>query len=178
MKYVALLRGINVGGKNLIKMAELKTAVEKAGFTGVSTFIQSGNVLFESEIKEPGKVLKNLAEALQADFGYRDRIIIRTQAQLKKTLVEVPPEWLTRSDIRCYLGFIAEPVSARDIVPQIELKEGIDFLKAGEGVLYMTTLASGLTKSKFTKMIGKSFYKDISIRNYNTARKLLGILEK
>jgi uncharacterized protein (DUF1697 family) len=178
MKYVALLRGINVGGKNLIKMAGLKTALEKSGFTGVSTYIQSGNALFESEIKEPGKVLKKLTTALQAEFGYHDRIIVRTREQLKKTLEEAPPEWLTNSDIRRYLGFIAEPVSARDIVPQIELKEGVDFLKAGEGVLYMTTLASGLTKSKFTKMIGKSFYKDISIRNYNTARKLLDLMEK
>jgi uncharacterized protein (DUF1697 family) len=178
MKYLALLRGINVGGKNLIKMADLKTTVEKCGFTDVSTYIQSGNVLFSSSIKDPGAVREKLAKALEEDYGYRDRIIVRTQQQLKKTLAEVPPEWLTRTDVRCYLGFLAEPLFAEDLIPQIELKNGVDFIEAGEGVLYMTTLASGLTKSKFTKMIGKSFYKDISMRNYNTARKLLELMQK
>jgi len=176
MKYLALLRGINVGGKNIIKMADLIKAVEKSGFTNVTTYIQSGNVLFESEIKDPREVLKKLETVLLADFTYDSRIIVRTHEQLKKILAEVPPEWHTNRDIRCYLAFVAEPFSARKLAPQIEMRDGIDFLKAGEGVLYMTTLSSGLTKSKFTKMITKDFYKEISIRNYNTARKLLELM--
>jgi uncharacterized protein (DUF1697 family) len=176
MKYVALLRGINVGGKNIIKMADLKKAVEKCGFTNVITYIQSGNVLFESDQKNIHEIVKKLEAALLKDFAYESRIIVRTHEQLKKTLAEVPPEWRTNRDLSCYLAFIAEPFSALELAPQVELRDSYDFLKAGEGVLYMTTLSSGLTKSKFTKLNTKVFYKEISIRNYNTVQKLLGLM--
>jgi uncharacterized protein (DUF1697 family) len=177
MKYIALLRGINVGGKNIIKMADLIKTVEKCGFTNVKTYIQSGNVLFKSSEKNTSKIVKNLEECFLKGFMYNSRIIVRTYEQLKKIAAEVPSDWEKRDDLRCYIAFTGETVTIQEIMQEIELKEGIDFLKAGEGALYMSTLLSGLTRSRFTKLITKKAYKDITIRNYNTVRRILELME-
>ena len=177
MKYIALLRGINVGGNAIIKMTDLKKEVEDSGFTHVSTYIQSGNIVFESDQKEIDKITTRLAEALLKKFQFNSGIVVKTHEQLKKIISEVPADWKKRDDLRCYLAFIREPVSAQDVMREIKLKEGVDFAKAGDGVVYLSTLLSGLTKSGFTKLVGTKIYKDITIRNYNTAQKLFAMMQ-
>jgi uncharacterized protein (DUF1697 family) len=176
MKYIALLRGINVGGNAIIKMADLKKAVEDIGFTHVSTYIQSGNIIFESDHGDIEKIIARLEDALLKKFQFKSGIVVKTYEQLKKIVSEVPADWKKRDDLRCYLAFVREPVSAADVLREIKLKEGVDFVKAGDGVVYMSTLLSGLTKSGFTRLAGTKVCKDITIRNYNTAQKLLALM--
>ncbi len=178
MKYVALLRGVNVGGNSLIKMTDLKETVEKIGFTNVQTYIQSGNVIFESGEANVSKIDSLLEESLKKRFKYGSRIVVRNYEQFKRVISEVPADWEKGKDIRCYIAFVREPVTSQDIVKEIQVKEGVDFISAGKGAIYMTTLMSGLTKSGFTRMVGKPFYKDITIRNYNTAKKILALMER
>jgi uncharacterized protein (DUF1697 family) len=177
MKYIALLRGINVGGNAIIKMADLKKEVEVSGFTHVSTYIQSGNIVFESDLKEIDKIIARLEEALLKKFQFNSGIVVKTHEQMKKIISEVPADWKKQDDLRCYLAFVREPVSAQDVIREIKLKEGVDFAKAGDGVVYMSTLLSGLTKSGFTKLVGTKIYKDITIRNYNTVQKLFAMMQ-
>jgi uncharacterized protein (DUF1697 family) len=177
MKYIALLRGINVGGSGIIKMADLKKAVEKSGFTNVRTYIQSGNIIFESDETGEDRIAFRLEDVLSKNFNISSRVIIRTGEQLKKILLEVPADWKTRNDLRCYIGFIRGPLSAQDVIREVELKEGVDFVKAGDGVVYMSTVLSGITKSGLTKLIAKKVYKEITIRNYTTAQKLLSLMQ-
>jgi len=177
MKYLALLRGINVGGNRIIKMVDLKVAFEKSGFTDVTTFIQSGNVVFSSDEKDTEKIARKLEDTVLQTFKINSRIVVKSYSQLKKVLEEVPSEWKKENDLRCYLAFIKEPVSASDVLKEVALKEGVDSAKAGEGVLYMTTKMSGLTQSGFTKLATKKIYKDLTIRNYNTSQKLLALME-
>jgi uncharacterized protein (DUF1697 family) len=178
MKYVALLRGINVGGKNIIKMAVLKEAFEKSGFKNVSTYIQSGNVIFESIENNSDNISQNLEISLTKYLKVNLRIIVVPQDDLKKVVAEVPADWGKRKDLRCYIAFVKNKISAKDVLSEIKLKEGVDFVKVGSTVLYMTTLLSGLTKSGFTKLVGTKIYKDITIRNFNTVKSLLEIMEK
>jgi uncharacterized protein (DUF1697 family) len=177
MKYVALLRAINVGGNSPIKMADLKDAVEKSGFTKVQTYINSGNVIFESAEKDGAIVAALINEALKKRFGLDSRVILSSFEQFKEIMDGVPDDWRKRNDIRCYIAFTREPVTAQDVIDEI-LKDGVDFVGVGRGAVYMTTLTSGLTKSDFTKLVGKPVYKDITMRNYNTARKLLALMEE
>jgi uncharacterized protein (DUF1697 family) len=177
MKYLALLRGVNVGGNSIIKMVDLKKAVEKAGFTGVQTYINSGNVIFESVEKDAAKIAQALEETLRKTFNIDSRVAVLTPAQLKNVIAGVPDEWKTPGDIRCYVAFLLPPVSAEEVIGEIKLKEGVDFVKPGLGVVYMTTLLGGITKSGFTKIIGKPVYKEITMRNYNTVKKLQELME-
>jgi uncharacterized protein (DUF1697 family) len=177
MKYCALLRGINVGGNNIIKMADLKNAVQDCGFTNVSTYIQSGNLIFESAETNQTDILSRLEACLSAGFSYHSTIVVKNQDELKTVLAEVPDDWVKRSDLRCYIVFLGHHVSIRDIAGKIELKDGIDFIKTGKDVLYMSTLISGLTRSRFTKLVSLKVYKDLTTRNYNTTRKLLELMK-
>ncbi|MFA6005707.1 MAG: DUF1697 domain-containing protein [Patescibacteria group bacterium] len=176
MKYIALLRGINVGGNNLIKMADLKAVFEDGGFQNVSTYIQSGNVLFESDDDNSTSVSKKLEKLLSETFVMSLRVMVRSYDELRTVLTDVPHEWKTRDDIRCYVAFVREPVTEEDVVKEIKLKDGVDFVKTGPGVVYMTTLTSGLTKSGFTKLVGKKIYQDLTMRNYNTTRKIFELM--
>lgn len=178
MKYLALLRGINVGGKNIIKMEVLKSILEKSGFEKVVTFIQSGNVVFESTETDKGKINKKMEKTLTKFLGSEIRVVIKSEDELKKIIEEAPKEWSERNDIRCYIAFIREPVTAEEVAEEIKLKEGIDFLEIGPGAVYMTTLLSGLTKSGFTKLVGSKVYKDLTIRNFTTVKKILMLLTK
>ena len=74
--YLALLRGINVGGSNIIKMAALKTCFEGMGFTNVATYIQSGNVLFASAEKNTGKLTRKIEKALSKQFSYKSLVVM------------------------------------------------------------------------------------------------------
>ncbi|AJS60436.1 DUF1697 domain-containing protein [Paenibacillus sp. IHBB 10380] len=87
--YIALLRGINVGGKNRIKMAELKSTLEAMGLSRVQTYIQSGNVLFESnEEEEP--LRKRIEHEIEAVFGFSVSVIIRTAKELATIAANCP----------------------------------------------------------------------------------------
>lgn len=178
MKYVALLRGINVGGNNLIKMLALKEAFEMIGLKSVITYIQSGNVIFESDEKDSEKLTKKLETMLTKTFAYNARIVVKSHDQVKKIIADVPHEWNTSNDLRCYIAFILEPLTAADAVKEVGIKEGVDSLKVGPDVLYMSTLLSALTKSQFNRLASRKVYKEMTIRNYNTTKKLLALMEQ
>ncbi|MBA3724306.1 MAG: DUF1697 domain-containing protein [Candidatus Levybacteria bacterium] len=178
MKYVALLRGINVGGNNAVGMSALKVAFEKIGHTQVRTYINSGNVVFTSDEKDIHILTDTLESILTQTFNYKARVLIKSYEQMKQVVGDVPKDWNTENDIRCYVSFMMEPLKAEDAAKEVELREGIDFLKVGPGVLYMTTRMSGLTKSFFTKLIGKKIYQDMTMRNYTTTKKILALMNQ
>jgi uncharacterized protein (DUF1697 family) len=177
MEYIALLRGVNVGGNAIIKMSDLKKTAEKCGFTRVRTYIQSGNIIFESTENNLISITAKLENAILNDFKMNVPVVVKSRDQLEKIVSEIPAAWKKGADLRCYIAFVRSPLSARDILPEIEVKEGVDFVNAGEGVLYLSTVLSGITKSRLSKLAAKKAYKDITIRNYNTVEKLLIILK-
>ncbi len=178
MKYVALLRGINVGGNNLIKMISLKETFEKNGCTNVVTYINSGNVIFEVDEKNSEKLTRQLEDMLTKTFRYKARIILKSFEQIKQIISNVPSIWKTGNDLRCYISFLMDPVTATDAAKEVEIKEGVDSLKVGLGVLYMTTVMEKRTQSAFSKLMAKKIYQNMTIRNYTTTLKLLALMEQ
>lgn len=178
MKYVALLRGINVGGNNLIKMTELKTAFEDLGFINVVTYINSGNIIFETDEAYKTKLVETIEKILTKRYNYKARVAVKSQQQVKDILANVPDEWSSRADIRCYVGFLLDPLTAEEAAKDVTTRDGVDSLKLGPGALYMTSLLSQLTKSAFNKLAAKKIYQEMTIRNYNTTKKLLELMEQ
>jgi len=177
MKYAALLRGINVGGNSMVKMSELKECFEKNGFENVATYINSGNVIFDSEKTDPKSLTKEIEEILSKRFGFDLRIVLRNHSQIQKVIESVPGDWNTRTDLRYYIAFIKEPVTVDVAFAEVEPREGVDFIEKGPGVIYMATLWIDAAKSGITKLIGKKIYKEMTIRNYNTTKKILSLME-
>lgn len=178
MKYVALLRGINVGGNSLIKMADLKAVFEKHGYTNVVTYINSGNVIFETNEKKHDMISEHLEKVLSAAFKIPLTVVVRSHDQLKDVFSDAPAEWKRENDIRCYVTFIREPVTAKDASKEVSLRENIDEMKVGKGHLYFSTKLSGITKSHINKVIGKPIYKSMTMRNFNTVQKILALMEE
>ncbi len=178
MQYVALLRGINVGGNNIIKMIDLKHAFERAGFTDVVTYIQSGNVIFSSKKKDITLLTEEIERLLTKTFSYQARAVLQTRQEFQTTVTNVPKEWTTRDDLRCYVAFTHELYTQEEIVAEVTPKEGVDTIQTGHRVIYLTTTLEGLTKSSFVKLMGKRIYKDMTIRNYTTVKKILELMSQ
>jgi uncharacterized protein (DUF1697 family) len=169
-----LLRGINVGGKGTVKMSELKDALQNSGFEHVSTYINSGNVLFESDETNSEKLSIEIEHVLEKYF-FAIKTVVVSVNELEEILKHVPENW-EHDDLRKYIAFIKAPSTPDDVIKEFQPKEGIDTAVAGKRVVYMSTTMSGLTKSNYPKLITKNVYKNMTIRNYNTAQKLFTLM--
>ena len=167
-RYVALLRGINVGGKNLIRMADLRGAFEDMGFEGVATYIQSGNVLFGS-VGAPEA--HSIEAALTERFGIALKVVLRSAADLRRVVAEAP-EGFGAATHRCDLIFVRPPLTAERALAVAELRDGIDQAWAGPGVVYFARLAARASGSRLSRIVATPEYQDMTIRNWRTTTKL------
>jgi uncharacterized protein (DUF1697 family) len=172
--FVALLRGINVGGKNLIRMSALKDSFKAAGFEDVETFIQSGNVLFRAT-GSGRELARRIETRLSKTFDYEATVVVRSHAQMRAIVEGAPKGFGAKSGVQlCDVIFLKEPLTASAALKKIPLKEGVDRAYAGRGVIYTSRLASKATQSRLTRIISTPIYKSMTLRNWNTTTRLLG----
>ena len=175
---VALLRGINVGGKNLIRMPALKASFEENGFEDVSTYIQSGNVLFATA-ERGSKALTERIEAMLADaFDYVPTVVVRSRKQMR-AIVEGAPKGFggQPGKYRYDVIFLKEPLSPKKAIGEVPTNPAVDSAHAGAGVLYFSRLTARATASRLNKIVGSPIYPSVTIRNWNTTTKLLSLME-
>lgn len=174
IRYVALLRGINVGGNNIIKMADLKVCFEGMGFTDVATYIQSGNVLFSTEKQDTAKLTQHIEQVLSETFSYASSVVIISHAQLAKVVEDAPDGFGEDPTAYRYdVLFLKKPLTANEAMKQISIREGVDAAHAGKDVIYFSRLISKATQSYLNNIIKLPIYKQMTIRNWNTTTKLL-----
>ena len=178
-QYVALLRGINVGGKNLIRMPALKACFEDGGFDEVRTYIQSGNVLFRARGTRT-TVLTQRIEAMLADaFDYVPTVVVRSETQLRSIVTKAPKGFGAHpSTYRSDVIFLKEPLGARAALAHVRTNPAVDELHAGTGVLYFSRLTSKATQSRLNSIVGSPIYPSVTIRNWNTTTKLLEMMSR
>ena len=176
--YVALLRGINVGGKNLIKMSALKDAFEADSFRNVRTYIQSGNVLFEWP-GDGGTALANRIETLlESTFGIPLVVVVRSRSQMRAIVDRAPVGFGSQAAThRHNVIFLKEPLTAQEAMESVSTKVGVDEAHVGAGVLYFSYLIANASQSHLNRIAGLPYYKYMTIRNWNTTTKLVGLLE-
>lgn len=168
-KYVALLRGVNVGGR-IIKMAELKTCLEKAGLAQVETLLQTGNVIFESD-KNESQLKAQIEETLTDKFNYPAKVWVVSLKNLKR-IVEANPFAGSPADYHEYVVFI-EHEQEIGLLSKAGQQLGEE-VAAGEGVVYWKVQKGQTLKSPFGKLLNKSQYRDFNTnRNINTLQKIV-----
>lgn len=178
-RYVALLRGINVGGGNVIKMAALKASFEKLGLAEVVTYIASGNVVFSGPPGEVKKLTARLEKALSEEYGYIATVAVRSREQLAAIVKKAPKGFgkdLKR--YRCDVVFLMEPLTAAEAMESVRTREGVDEAWAGAGVIYFSRVHKLASRSLLPKLASMPVYKRMTIRNWNTTTKLLALLER
>jgi uncharacterized protein (DUF1697 family) len=177
MRYVALLRAVNVGGRNLLSMAALKQCLEGIGLGNVRTFIQSGNVVFDSgESSRPGLTAR-IERAITSATGLESRIVLLSQAQLGSVLDAAPASWPRRTDLRKNIAFLRPGTTASQAAKAVKTNPAVDQMTVGKSVLYLATLMSGLQKSGLRTVIGTPAYREMTIRTYGTCQKILALME-
>lgn len=178
MKYLALLRGINVGGNNLIKKEELKACFVAAGLESVLTYIQSGNVLFKSVEKDKQKLAKKIQNELKKFLKNDIQLVIFDEAQYSKMLEACHSGWGENPEQKHNALFFLEDIpKAKDLFPKIDLHyEEVTF---AEGVIFWSGSKEHYNKTSYTKELVKSpIYKKVTIRNSNTSLKLKDLFDK
>jgi uncharacterized protein (DUF1697 family) len=177
MTWVALLRGVNVGGRNLMKMPALKACLEDAGFDRVETFIQSGNVVFRTAQKSVGKLTNQIEKAIATTLGISSRVVVVSRDRLKTVIDEAPASWRSRSDLRRNIAFLRPPTTAAAALQEVDVRPGVDAVDAGKAVLYMTTTLRDAAKSRLTRIVTKPVYREMTIRTYRTCQKILLLMD-
>lgn len=179
IRYLALLRGINVGGKNIIKMADLKACFDEMGFSDVVTYIQSGNVVFASAEKDAAKLTDKIEKELSKRFNYTSRLVIVAHPEMKKIVAGAPRGFGDAPDTYRYdVIFLKDPLTPAKAMEQVSVREGVDQAFQGKYVLYFSRLISRASQSYLTKIIGLPIYQNMTIRNWNTTTRLLALMEK
>ena len=178
-RYVALLRGINVGGKNPIPMAGLKACFEDNGFDDVRTYIQSGNVVFSSSSTNLAELTRQIERMLRTTFAHYDAsVVIRSRTQMRAIVDRAPRGFGTQPDLYRYdVIFLKPPLTAKTALKSLSMKEGVDRGWAANGVLYFSRLTSRATSSRLNRVVGLPIYQQMTIRNWNTTTKLRELLD-
>jgi uncharacterized protein (DUF1697 family) len=174
-RYLILLRGINVGGRNKVPMAALRELLESHGHTTVSTYIASGNAILSSD-KTAAAIKRELEEALPKAFKLDSELIavlVLTRAQLRAVVRKRPKGFGDEPDTyHCDAVFLMG-IDAPSAMKVFNPRPGVDAVWPGSGVIYSQRLSAQRTKSRLGKIAGTPAYKSMTIRSWQTTMALL-----
>jgi len=175
--YVALLRGINVGGRNPIRMPELVECFHDAGYGNVSTYLQSGNVLFSADHKKALKLEAEVEAMLEERFGTPLLVVIRSRDELAQTIDDAPKDHGSPK-LRSDIFFLKHPLTAGEALAEMpELREGVDAVAPGPGAIYFSRVAAKATKTRIQKFMGMPIFQRVTVRTWRTSIRLLEKLD-
>lgn len=176
--YVALLRGINVGGNNIIPMKALATTFEKLELANVKTYIASGNVIFQCEKCDVRALEKRIEAALKKAHAYEARVVLKTKDEILAIAKGLPRAWKKADpNVRYNVCFLRHEVDEPTILEQLSPKKGIEQLSYGPGALYWSAHRDDLTRTAMTKLASHELYKQMTVRNLNTTKKLAELVQ-
>jgi uncharacterized protein (DUF1697 family) len=175
VRYVAFLRGINVGGNQQVKMDALKKAFEKMGFLSVKTLLASGNVLFDATKVDELKLTRQIEETLKDAFGFSIPTLIRPIEELQNLSISDPYKGISVTpQTRLYVTFLSESVKSTLPIPYESLQKDFKILQvSSREVCSVLTLSGGRTTTNVMGFLEKEYGKRITTRNWNTVHRVL-----
>lgn len=173
MLFLALLRGINVGGNKRVEMPKLKQIFEELGYANVSTYINTGNVLFESSSEE----FSAIEPALEKAFGFEIRVVVRSAENIKSLCEKIPEEWQNDGKQKTDVLFLWDEFDRASVLEEIRITPELDRVEYFQGALIWNIEVKDWGKSGMSKFVGTPLYKNMTARNVNTVRKLNELLE-
>ncbi len=179
-RYVILVRGINVGGKNKVPMAALRGCLEDLGFSDVSTHVASGNVILSSD-KQAKRIKAEIEEALPGNFTLdREliRVLVLSRDQLR-AVIDSKPDGFGEQPKKYHSDavFLID-IDSAEAMSVFDPREGVDEVWPGDGVIYSQRLSSQRTRSRLSKIVGTPAYQAMTIRSWTTTTKLLTMLDE
>lgn len=176
--FVALLRGINVGGHNRVPMAELRAALSARGLADVRTYIASGNVI---ALVPPGRNARQrltdlVAETVTNEFDVTVAVLVRSGAQIQAIAAALPEEWLTDTGMRVEVLYLFDDIDDPGVLDELPLREGVDQSLYTPGAVLWAIRREEVTRSGLGRIIGGPLYSRMTGRNGRTARALAAMV--
>jgi uncharacterized protein (DUF1697 family) len=176
--FVALLRGVNVGGNNMISMKSLKASFEAMGFGHVTTYINSGNIIFTSREDDARQLEKKIEQMLSSDYQLDSKVVIRSLPEMEKLVKTLPPTWSGDSDWRYNVIFLRHTIDSKKILADLPANSDIEEIVYRPGALLWSALATQLNQTNFAKLASRKIYRDMTVRNLNTTKKLYELMKR
>jgi len=176
--YVAFLRAINVGGNNMVRMGPLQESFERLGFSDVSTYINSGNVLFRSTATDPRRLERKIDAMLAAEFKLPAKTVVRSWSEMEGLLKIIDTTWRPDPDWRHNVIFLRHTIDSAGIVKDLAPKPEIERLEYCPGTLLWSVRIDGWTRTAMVKLPARAIYKDMTVRNLNTTRKVCELMQR
>ena len=168
MRYLALLRGINVGGNNKVEMSKLKEVFELLGYIDVITYINSGNIIFTSNNED----FRSVEPALEKAFGFKIKAIFRNAKNIHTICKKIPAEWANDTTQKTDVIFLWDEYDNKNSLKLIKTTPNVDTLLYLPGAIVWHVDRIHYHQSGMHKFIGTAIYKSMTARNINTVRKL------
>lgn len=176
MIYTALLRGINVGGNNKEDMKILKKSFEQAGMKNVVTYINSGNIIFSTTGRSKNDIAQILEKAIVDTFDLQIKVLVLHLEDIQKIISVLPESWMSNDELRCDILFLWEAIHDEFILDKLIFKPEIETVKYAPGAIIWAIDKINVTRGSMTKLIGTELYRQMTIRNLNTTRKIYQLM--
>jgi uncharacterized protein (DUF1697 family) len=176
--FVALLRGVNVGGNNMISMRSLKDSFETLGFTNVSTYINSGNIIFTSKEGDARKLERKIEQMLSRDYQLDSKVVIRTLPELEKLVKSLPPSWNGDTGWRYNVIFLRHSIDSEKILADLPAKSDVEEIVYRPGTLLWSAQVSEISRTNMLKLSSRKIFQDMTVRNLNTTKRLYELMKK
>ncbi|MEP6710272.1 MAG: DUF1697 domain-containing protein [Candidatus Saccharibacteria bacterium] len=173
-RYLALIRGINVGGKSRVSMSELKVELEKATFSDVFTYINSGNILFSSTEADLVKLVSKFERILKKHFDVETYVSVVSVDEFRKAVDHAPAWWgKNTATVHNNAMVVIAPASADEIIKDVgEPRSEYEKVDSYGHLIFWSAPLTTYGRTKWSKIVGTPSYKKVTIRNSNTIRKL------
>lgn len=175
MVYVALLRGINVGGNNIVGMKKLKAVFESLGFKNVVTYINSGNIIFESIPDSHEIIALDAAKAIKSEFNLDIKVLVRDFRNIETICRELPAGWVKNERMRTDVMFLWEKYDSHGVLDLLQINP-VDNVRYTPGAVLWNVEGKDYSKSGLSKLVGTDLYRNMTIRNVNTVREIHRIM--
>ncbi|HKO36246.1 MAG TPA: DUF1697 domain-containing protein [Pyrinomonadaceae bacterium] len=176
--FVALLRGVNVGGNNIISMKSLKTSFEQMGFTDVSTYINSGNILFKAKERDARKLETKIEAMLSREYKLGCKVVVRSFLEMASLIENLPKHWNGDSDWKYNVIFLRHSIDSEKVLESLGPKPEIEKVVYYPGTLLWSARITDFSRTTMQKLSSQKLFQDMTVRNTNTTRKLYELMKK
>lgn len=168
----ALLRGINVGGRNQIRMADLRRVLGEHGFTDVATYINSGNIVFRHPAARTEQVAGEIERLIADHLEVTCRALVLRGGQVSAIAAAVPAGWENGPAMKADVVYLLDGADPHELAGALNPREGIDSVVIAPGALLWMVQRSDASRSGLRNLVGSAWYARTTVRNVNTARRL------
>jgi uncharacterized protein (DUF1697 family) len=176
--FVALLRGVNVGGKNMIRISLLKESFERMGFDDVATYINSGNIIFKTREGDARKLERNIERMLSSEYELECRVVVRSLAEMADLVESLPETWDGDARWKYNVIFLRHAVDSENILNELKPMSDIEQILYRPGTLLWSARISDLSRTSLHRLPGQKLFQEMTVRNTNTTRKLYELMKK